>query len=143
MEDLSDSDNELSEKIVDLVESGNKFEIEKDSDKALSHYNEAWHLLPEPPEKWDLSNWISSCISNLLFDSGNYTEAKKWAIIAIKTKPQQETSSFIDYAKICYAFDEKQLAVEYFDKAFQLGKKRAFEGFDNKYLSFYLDNIKV
>ncbi|MDU8631086.1 MULTISPECIES: tetratricopeptide repeat protein [Pseudomonas syringae group] len=143
MEDLSDSNSELSQKIVDLTESGNKFEIENDSDKALENYHQAWALLPAPPERWDLANWISSCISNLLFDSGNYAEAKKWAIIAIKTKPPRETSSLIDFAKICYELGEKELAIEYFDKAFKLGKKRAFEGFDNKYLNFYLENIKV
>ncbi|MGN2434019.1 hypothetical protein [Pseudomonas syringae] len=143
MEDLSDSNSELSQKIVDLVESGNRLGIQDKNTDAMEKYNKAWELLPAPSQKWDLAHWIASCNTNLFFKIKNYPEAKKWAIIAIETKPTRATSSFIIFASICYELGEKELAVEYFDKAFQLGKKRAFEGFDNKYLSFYLDNIKV
>ncbi|UXZ94580.1 hypothetical protein K3169_19705 [Pseudomonas phytophila] len=143
MEDLEISNSELSQKIVDLVESGNRLEIQNNLAKALEKYNEAWGLLPAPATKWDLANWISACISGLFFDVGNYTEAKPWAAIAMETKPPRETSSFINFAKICYELGEKELAIEYFDKAFKLGKKRAFQGFDKKYLNYYLENIKV
>ncbi|WP_095097440.1 M48 family metallopeptidase [Pseudomonas sp. Irchel 3A5] len=143
MEDLDISNSELSQKIVDLVESGNRLEIQNNHAKALEKYNEAWGLLPAPPTKWDLANWISSCISHVFVDLGNYTEARQWAVIAMETKPPRETSSFIDFAIICHKLGEKELAIEYFDKAYKLGKKRAFQGYDNKHLNFYLDNIEV
>ncbi|WP_440778753.1 hypothetical protein [Pseudomonas syringae] len=68
----------------------------------------AWALLPAPSQKWDLAHWIASCNTNLFFKIKNYPEAKKWAIIAIETKPTRATSSFIIFASICYELGEKR-----------------------------------
>lgn len=142
VEDLSVSDPRLADMIVGVVESGNRSEISVDPIQSLSKYREAWSLLPEPRKNWDLAHWIASCFASLYFDAKEYGEAKKWSAIAMETKPPRETSSVIVFASACYELGETQLAYEHFDRVFKFGKKRAFEGFDSKYLDFYLDRSK-
>ncbi len=142
MEDLSVIDRELSDAIVNVVESGNRFESAGNGIESLSKYREAWSLLPEPKKKWDLAHWIASCFATSYFAAKQYDEAKSWSVIAMETKPPRETSSVVVFASACYELGETQLAFEHFDKVFKFGKKRAFEGFDSKYLNFYLDHLK-
>lgn len=142
MEDLSLVNDELSRRIVGIVELGNKMEISGSHEEALLKYASAWSLLPEPPQKWDLSHWIAGCKAQLFFELKKYEDAKKWALISIETKPPRETSCFIIYGGICYELQDFDEAYSYFHKAFSLGKKRAFDGFDKKYLNFYLEKLK-
>lgn len=142
-EDLEAVNAALSRNIVDIVESGNRLHTQGSHAEALGKYQEAWSLLPDPKKKWDLAQWIASCFADLLFEREQYAESKAWAMIAIETKPPRETSSWIVFAKACIELGETDLAVEYLGKAFTRGKKRAFQGFDKKYLAFYLERVKA
>jgi len=140
-EDLASVNDALSRQIVEVVEAGNRLHTQS-LDEAVTKYQEAWSLLPEPPTQWDLAQWIASCLADAFFEQGQYTESKAWAMIAVDTKPPRETSSWIVFARACIALGESDLAVEYLGKAYALGKKRAFQGFDKKYLAFYLERAK-
>lgn len=138
-EDLAAVNDALSRQIVEIVESGNRLHTQGNLDEALDKYQHAWSLLPEPATQWDLAQWIADCMADVFFEQGQYAESKAWAMIAVDTKPPRETSSWIVFAKACIELGETDLAMEYLGKAFALGKKRAFQGFDKKYLAFYLE----
>lgn len=89
---------------------------------AVTRYQQAWSLLPEPPAQWDLAQWIASCLADAFFEQAQYAESKAWAMIAVDTKPSRETSSWVVYAKACIESGETDLAVEYLGKAYALGK---------------------
>ncbi|KIY37962.1 hypothetical protein TZ03_25205 [Pseudomonas sp. 10-1B] len=136
MNDLSEIDSLLYKNIVAVVEEGNIQHESGAYEAALERYSESWHMLPEPKEQWDLSHWIAKCYSSLYLALGAYGEAKIWAIRAVQTKPPRETSSFIFLGASYLGLDEKESAYEFFKKAFEIGKKRAFQGFDGKYFGF-------
>jgi tetratricopeptide (TPR) repeat protein len=141
-EDLAAVNDALSRQIVEVVEAGNGLHSQGNLDAARAKYQQAWSLLPEPPTQWDLAQWIADCMAEIFFEQGRYAESKAWAMIAVDTKPPRETSSWIVFAKACIELGETDLAVQYLGKAYALGKKRAFQGFDKKYLAFYLERAK-
>lgn len=136
MEDLSKVNSQLSQEIVATVEAGNILHDSGAHELALEKYSESWSMLPEPKEQWDLAHWIAKCYSRLYLELGAYEEAKAWAVRAVQTKPPRETSSFIFLGASHLGLNEKELACEFFKKAFELGKGRAFQGFDKSYLDF-------
>jgi len=138
-EDLAAVNDTLFRQVVEVVEDGNRLDEQGNLDEARAKYQQAWSLLPEPPTQWDLAQWIADCLAGAFFEQGKYAESKAWAMIAVDTKPPRETSSWIVFAKACIELGETDLAMEYLGKAYALGKRRAFQGFDKKYLAFYLE----
>ncbi|MNE46305.1 hypothetical protein D3C80_1406340 [compost metagenome] len=67
---------------------------------------------------------------------GVYGEAKTWSLRAVDSKPPRETSSLILLGASYLGLGEEEFAYEFFNKAFEMGKARAFQGFDKKYLNF-------
>jgi len=141
-EDLAAANDALFRQIVEVVEDGNRLDEQGSLDEAKARYQQAWSLLPEPPAQWNLAQWIADCLAGVFFEQGKYTESKAWAMIAVDTKPPRETSSWIVFAKACIELGETDLAMKYLGKAYTLGKRRAFQGFDKKYLAFYLERAK-
>ncbi|MFJ4111527.1 hypothetical protein [Pseudomonas sp. WHRI 8519] len=136
MNDLSEANLQLSQKIVDTVESGNELEESGDYDAALQKYSESWDMLPEPKEKWDLYHWISKCNSEVYLKRHDYKNAKEWALKAVESKPTRETSSLIILGASLLGLGENKPAFDSFKTAFDMGGDRAFQGFDKKYLNF-------
>lgn len=137
MNDLSEINLPLSQEIVAIVEAGNLLHEAGAYESALEKYGESWNMLPEPKEQWELAHWIAKCYSRLYLELECYDEAKVWAVRAVQTKPPRETSSFILLGASHLGANEKESAYKFFKKAFELGKGRAFQGFDKKYLDFF------
>jgi len=135
MNDLSEVNLQLSQNIVDTVESGNELEASGDYDAALQKYSKSWDMLPEPKEKWDLYHWISKCNSEVYLKRQDYENAKAWALKAVESKPARETSSLIILGASLLGLGEINPAFDSFKTAFDMGGERAFEGFDKQYLN--------
>ena len=137
MSDLSEFDLQLYKKIVGIVESGNESQDAGAYESALEKYGASWDMLPEPKEKWDLAHWIAKCFSEAYLEQEDYNSAKMWALRAVETKPPRETSSFIVLGASYLGLGEEGCAIEFFNKAFERGEARAFQGFDKKYIDFF------
>ncbi|MBQ0215619.1 hypothetical protein OSB94_20370 [Proteus vulgaris] len=141
MNELSDKNLEI--KIIEIVENGNEFHVQKDYDRALKAYLNAWELIPEPKLEWEVSNWISSCIYSAYFDIGNYITAKEWGEIELITKPSDiDTAPYINLGMVNYELEQYDISYNYFEHAYNIGKKRAFNERPKKYLDFYLSYKK-
>ncbi|HYQ53129.1 MAG TPA: hypothetical protein VES70_22170 [Pseudomonas sp.] len=136
MKELADVNSKLSQEIVGIVELGNELESSGDFDGALKKYAEAWGMLPEPKEAWDLSHWIAKTISSLCLKISDFKSAKKWSLVAVETKPPRETSSLIILGASYLGLGEDECAQNQLKKAFDMGGDRAFQGFDKQYLTF-------
>ncbi|MDO4878871.1 MAG: hypothetical protein Q3966_06210 [Neisseria sp.] len=131
--------------IVTEIEKANLIE-EKDADAALAIYLRLWGNLPEPRERQpqQIAHWLAGCLFNVYFDTGNYPEAKQWALFGINHRTAEYSShEYLQMGMVCYELKETESALEYFDMAYQLGKDRAFKGFDKKYLTFYLGKKNI
>lgn len=139
MKVLSDINQPLEQRIVTIVEEGNHFHDTKAYEKALAEYANAWRLLPEPKLDWEISGWIAACLYSANFDMAYFTEAKKWAEVALHVRASDiDTAPLIDLGMVCYELEQYDAAYQYFHDAYCYGKKRAFQERPKKYLDFYL-----
>jgi len=143
MEDLSKIDVIQYNFIVETVEAGNRLEADKKYDAALAKYFSSLEMLPEPKIRWDLYNWIVCCICGVYLEQGEYESAKEWGVKGVESKPLRDTSSYIELGACYLGLGEKGYAYDYFKKAFDLGARRAFQGFDKKYLDFFMSFKEV
>ncbi|BBH44886.1 hypothetical protein [Pseudomonas sp. KU43P] len=136
MKELSETNLQLSKKIVATIEEGNEYEESGKFSQAFEKYKASWSMLPAPQNAWDLSHWIAKCMSGLSLKTSDFKTAKDWALVAVETKPPRETSSLIILGASYLGLHENDHAKELLKKAFVMGGDRAFQGFDKKYLAF-------
>ena len=67
--ELSD---ELYDRIEELSETGNEAMESEDYAKAISCFQEALDILPEPKEDWEAYLWLTGSIGDAHFMMGNY-----------------------------------------------------------------------
>ena len=76
--DLSDQlDDELHGRIVALSEEGQALEEEERWAEAISKFQEALALVPEPKAKWEATTWLFMGIGDDAFQSGQYDRARE------------------------------------------------------------------
>ncbi len=139
MKELAVENEKLEEEIVATVEKGNEFHDVKSYECALGEYKKAWELLPDPKLDWEVAGWISACIYSAYFDMAAFTNAKKWAEIALQTRGSEiDTAPIMDLGMVCFELEEYDESFKYFEDAYSYGKARAFKERPKKYLDFYL-----
>lgn len=67
--ELSDK---LYEQIEELSDLGNQAMDDEDYSKALSFFQQAYELLPEPKEDWEAFVWLAASIGDAHFMKGDY-----------------------------------------------------------------------
>ncbi|MGE9551070.1 hypothetical protein ACQPT2_07605 [Erwinia amylovora] len=143
MKELSEVNSSLEEKIVFIVEDGNVLHDKKKLAEALTLYIKAWGLIPDPKQEWGIANWVSACLFSVYFDLKNFSTAKDWGVISLKTRTSNiDTSPLIDLGMVCYELSQYDESLKYFDEAYSYGKSRAFQERPKKYLDYYLENKK-
>jgi len=141
MKELADFDSRLEGDVISKVESGNAYADQGNHEKALVCYSDAWDLLPEPKQNWEmLSSWVASCFYTSYFELGNFGAAVKWARIALDTRSSEvDTGPIINLGMAQYENGQTEEAWHNFHAAYLYGKIRAFEERPAKYLAYYLD----
>lgn len=130
---------ELYRDLLAAVEKGNKLDMQGEHSLALDEYKLAWEMIPKPVEAWSESHWIASCFIETYLDMGDPVSAKSWCDILLKTKKSEvDSASIVTAGRVYFELGDMGGAYDFFRKAFELGKRRAFEGYDSKYLKFYL-----
>jgi len=142
MRNLLNENPELSRELIAKVELGNKRDADGETVTAREIYLEAWDRLPDPKENWEpFSQWIADCLFGNYIDSNNYEEAEKWAEASYKSRPDEiETSCLVQLGLVNYEMGKIDAALDWFGRAYAVGKYRAFQGFDKKYFDFFKKN---
>ncbi|ACX88448.1 tetratricopeptide repeat protein [Pectobacterium parmentieri] len=136
--------SEINSFIADKIEAGTQLNAQGKKDEALSIYLSIWVELDDLyDDKYqrEETRWLIRCIYNNHFSQGNYQEARKWAEEMFKCDiPSYSTAELIDLGKVFFELGDEEHALLNFSKAYAIGKKRAFQGRDPKYLKFFLSN---
>lgn len=144
MKELAETNLDLEERIVCLIEEGNACNSMGDYPSAIQSYQEAWDILPEPKLGWEmLSAWLSGSFYTVYFINADYESAKVWAEAQLKSTDNAiDTAPLIDLGMVYYELLCYKDAYKYFDDAYALGNVRAFKERPKKYLDFYLEKKK-
>lgn len=131
--------------VVNQIEQAIQLEIDGKKEDSLNALLQIWNELPEPKQEQpeQISNWIIDCLVNIYFDTQDYQKAKEWALYSLNNDTAKYDSyEYMQLGRVCYELEEYDGAMQYFNIAYERGKKRAFKEFDKKYWVFYAQNKK-
>lgn len=129
--------DDAHKKIVELSASGDTLAAVGDWSGAISKYNEAWNIVPEPKSEWEASTWLLAAIGDACFLSEYYQsglDALRYAMIC----PGGAGNPFLHLRLGQCAFEKNALdeAAEHLARAYMLEGREFVESEDIKYFEF-------
>lgn len=128
---------EVHEQIAALSASGDARADVSDWTGAISKYNEAWEIIPEPKNEWDASTWVLAAIADACFFSGYFEsalDALRYALLC----PGGMANPFL-HLRLGQCALEKGLleeAAEHLARAYMLDGAKIFQAENSKYFDF-------
>jgi tetratricopeptide (TPR) repeat protein len=121
----------------DRLAEGGKYE------QAISKYNEAWKLLPQPPLEWEASTWVLAAIGDAAFLGGYYKSAIDALEYAMHC-PGAVGNPFL-HLRLGQCYFEKgalEAAADQLTRAYMAEGRKIFENDDAKYFEFLKTRIQ-
>ncbi len=110
---------------------------------AERHYLKSWDMFPEPKFGWNSSQVRLYAISDFYLGWRQLEKALEWAILVLKTELLEgDGTPLLKVGIIQFEMENLDAAYDSFRRAFTISGKRTFQGFDRKYLNFYLAKAK-
>ena len=130
-------DDSIHDNITDLCEQGDALAAEGGQRGALSHYRQAWAMLPEPKNDWDAATWILSAIGDAHFGLREYPDAITALQVALKC-PDGLGNPFIHLrlGEAHFESGNQDRAGDELTRAYMAAGRDIFEGEDPKYVTF-------
>lgn len=135
-------DGELKGRLDELIAEGVHARNADDLPGALSKWQEAWSLLPEPKLSWELyPQALTLSITDTSVDAGEIAEAARWLeLVEQAYEPHTEESRvLVDFvkAKLFFRAGKDDLAFAYFDAIVKAKGTQIFDGEAPAYFEFY------
>ena len=110
--------------------------------KAISNYEKALDLLPNPKEDWEAATWICTALSDAYAELDENEESMSYLLMAEKS-PGGTTNPYIQLQLGIAYYDRLDLnqARDYLLRAYMLEGDDIFEDLEAKYLSAIQDLI--
>jgi tetratricopeptide (TPR) repeat protein len=140
---VAELDPAIHHRIQALCADGDRLAEARKYDDAISLYNQAWKLVPEPATEWNASTWILAAIADASFLGGDYTTAKEALDYAMHC-PNAVGNPFL-HLRLGQCCLEKGLldqAADDLTRAYMAEGHRIFEHEDPKYFEFLKTRIK-
>jgi tetratricopeptide (TPR) repeat protein len=130
-------DDRLHAQIVDLCQKGDLLAEEGSFSEAISFYNAAFNLVPEPFSNWEASTWILTALADAHFLKGSYSEALN-VLREVMHCPDAIGNPFIHlrFGEVRYELGDMKRAADELTRAYIGGGVEIFEDEDPKYLSW-------
>lgn len=130
-------DEQLHEEIKAHCARGDRLAEVKNFEGAISEYNKAWVLVPDPKNDWEASTWVLAAIADAAYLGGYLTSAKE-AIEYGMTCPGAIGNPFMHlrYGQILLDSGENERAADELMRAYMGVGADIFLQEDPKYLAF-------
>jgi tetratricopeptide (TPR) repeat protein len=140
---VAELDPKIYRNIQALCAEGDRLAEAKAYEDALSQYNRAWKLIPDPPNEWNASTWILAAIADASFLGGYYTSAKEALEYAMHC-PNGIGNPFLHLRLGQCHFEMGALssAADELTRAYMAEGRKIFEKEDAKYFEFLKTRIK-
>lgn len=111
---------------------------------ALSVYNQAWALIPEPQNHWNASTWVLAAIGDVCF-LGGFPQSARQALDYVMSCPDAIGNPFLHLRRgqVCFDAGELDEAADELTRAYALAGPEIFETEDAKYLTFLRSRITL
>lgn len=105
--------------------------------EALKEYNNAWKLIPHPPNEWEASTWVLGAIGDTCFQVGDYLSARK-ALDFVMSCPGAIGNPFLHLRRGQVLFEMKELdgAADELIRAYMGAGDDIFSNEEPKYYQF-------
>ncbi len=132
-------DKQLDEAIFAECDAGSTESDAGNFELAEKHYLKSWDMFPEPKFAWNSSQVRLYAISNFYLRTKQPEKALEWAELVFRTEQLEgDGTPHLIVGIIQFEMENLDRAYHCFRDAFAISGKRTFQGFDKKYLNFYL-----
>ena len=135
---MTDSDT-LSEDIQNALEEfcdqGNEAMDEGDFQEAISFFEQALDLLPNPADDWEPYGWLQAALGDAYYGMQQYKTAMEYFQKAYAFAGPEEVNPFVllRLGQIARQLDDAKNATEYLLRAYMLEGEDIFEGSEEDY----------
>lgn len=128
---------EVHEKISALSVSGDALAEANDWTGAISKYNDAWEIIPEPKNDWEASTWVLAAIADACFFAGYFESALDALRYALQC-PGGVANPFLHLRLGQCAYEKGAMdeAAEHLARAYMLEGAEIFQTDSSKYFDF-------
>ena len=133
---------EVHEQIAALCASGDALAEVSDWSGAISMYNDAWKIIPEPKNESEASTWVLAAIADACFFSRNFDPALDAVRYALHC-PGGMANPFLHLrlGQCALEKDSPQEAAEHLARAYMLEGAKIFQAENSKYFDFLTTKI--
>jgi len=135
-------EDNIYNQIVSLAEEGDDFAEKEIFGSAISKYNEALDLLPEPKTDWEAATWLYVALGDALFSEKDFDaalDAYEKALIS----PEGTGNPYVWFClgEVFYALGNFEKAKTHFMSAYLLDGEEIFKDTKPVYISLITDEI--
>lgn len=137
-------DDAIYDRLNRLCEAGNDLVAQSRHDAAVTQFNDAWELVPEPKKDWEASTWILTAIGDCYFHLRDYKSARSVLEYAMRC-PGGLGNPFIHLrlGQVLLDTGETDAAADELMRAYMGAGKEIFAEDDPKYLEFLATRAKL
>ena len=134
----------IHETIMAHCARGDKLAAARAFEEAISEYNKALELVPEPKNEWNASTWILAAIADSAFLAGYKTSARE-ALQYVMTCPGALGNAFLHLrlGEVLLDDGEKDAAANELMRAYMAAGKEIFQSEDPHYFEFLKSRAKI
>jgi tetratricopeptide (TPR) repeat protein len=143
MENSMELDDKLYDQLVGLIEEGDELLSEGEIDNAISKYNTALALLPDPKFEWEASTYIYTALGDSYFIQLKFEDALTVFQCAFKSVDGEDNPYIcLMLGETYYELNDKEKAKDYLLQAYELEGEDIFEDEDVKYFELIKSSIQ-
>jgi len=133
----------LHEQIKSLCSKGDALVEEKEFRKAFERFDQAYKLIPEPKQNWEVATWVLAALGDAAFLSGHFTSGQKALSFAMHC-PGAIGNPFLHLrlGQCEFELGNTECAVDELARAYMGAGKGIFETEDAKYFSLVKTHLK-
>ena len=145
---MNDSQAELDpsthESIVELCKMGDDLAEQDRHEEAISKFNEAWKIIPDPKNEWEASTWVLAAIADSCFFLRKLKSARE-ALEYAMSCPGGLGNPFLHLrlGQVCFEAGDLDIATDELMRAYMGGGSEIFSKEEPKYLEFLASRVKL
>jgi tetratricopeptide (TPR) repeat protein len=137
---------DMFDRIEEICEEGGEWFDDKEYTEAISTWQQAFNLVPEPQHSFSQSLWLHSSIGDAFFLLHDFKKAAMHLLAAAGNTAENAHANSLLMLRLgqsCFEINDIPKAKEYLLRAYILGGEARFENEDEKYLDFLGKHVNL